>query len=456
MTRLTGCVKASPMSLVRWVILLAFLFSSGALAAEPLSLKKAKEIALTHNPYLKAAQARVEAARAGVAKARSAFLPRIDLREIYQRSDSPVYVFSNKLAQQNFQAKDFELDRLNYPSPLSNLKTEVSVTQPIFNRGREITGYRKAKLNRELAELLREAVRQRVLFETEAAYLGLLLAEERVEVVRSAVETARANLRTVEARVAQGMALRSDLLQARVFLASLERELLDAQAKAKVARSRLNVVLGVPLEKEWAPEKVSLSFVPVKDLSFWRTQALSHRPDLLAERVKLRLAREEVRGAKLNFGPAVNLKGVYEYNSHGVGGVQGDAFTLWAQVDLNLFRGFGDKARLAEARAKELAQASALRGYEQEVSHQVKEAYLNLMTARKQVEVTRAAVEEAEEGLRLVERRYREGLTIIVELLDAQTALKKARLEHLEALYAYRLALSALKFRAGVLSGGNR
>ncbi|NPA49441.1 MAG: TolC family protein [Thermodesulfobacteria bacterium] len=444
------------MGLIFWAIFLLILFPAKGLTAEPLNLKKAKELALAHNPTLKAAISQEEAARAGITRARSAFFPQLDIREIYQRSDSPVYVFSNKLAQQYFQARDFDLDRLNHPSALTNLKTEISVTQPIFNRGQEIVGYRKAKIAAEMARLWKEAVRQRVLYEAEAAYLRLLLARERVDVVEKAVETARKNLKVVSARVSQGLALRSDLLQARVFLATQERDLLAAQNDVQVARSRLNVVLGLPLETTWLPQKVSLAFRKVEPLAFWITKALAHRPDLLAEQARLRLAEEDVRGAKLNFGPAVNLRGVYEYNSEGIGGVQGDAFTIWAQVDLNLFRGFGDKARLAEARAKELAQTSKLRAYEAEVKHQVEKAYLNLLTARKQVEVTEAAVAEAEEGLRLVERRYREGLTIIVELLDAQTALKKAQLQHLEALYNYRLALTELYFRAGILSGGEK
>ncbi len=444
------------MRLARWGFWLVFLLVARVYAAEPLTLEKAQKIALAKNPYLKAAEAQVEAAAAGITRARSAFFPRVDIRELYQRSDSPVYVFSSKLAQQNFQAKDFELDRLNYPSPLTNLKTEISITQPLFNRGQEITGYRKAKINHEMALFWRKAVKQRILYETESAYLSLLLAQERIDVMKSAVETARANLKTVSARLAQGMALRSDYLQAKVFLASLEKELLDAKAKAKIARSRLNVILGVPLTKEWIPQKVSLSFVKVPDLAFWTQKALSQRPDLLAEKAKLKLAQEEVRGAKLNFGPAVNLKGVYEYNSEGIGGAQGDAFTLWAQVDFNIFRGFGDKARLAEARARELAQQAQLKAYEREVYHQVEKAYLNLLTAHRQVKVTEAAVAEAKEGLKIVEKRYREGLTIIVELLDAQTALKKARLQHLDALYRYRLALTELKFRAGTLSGGDQ
>ncbi len=425
--------------------------------AEPLNLLKAKEIALEHNSQLKAAEAQIKAAQAGVAAAKSRFLPRVDLREVYQRSDSPVYVFSSKLAQQYFRAEDFALDRLNYPSPRTDLVTEVSVTQPIFNRGQEITGYRKARIQEKMAYLWREGLRQRVLFETEAAYLGLLLAQKRVEVVESALATAKANQRVVKSRVEAGSALRSDLLQAEVFVAALERELLSAKNEVEVARSRLNVVLGMPLETKWEPKEVSFPLdLGLAPLTEWTEKALKRRPDLLLEEAKLELAAEEVRGAKLNFGPAINLRGVYEYHSNGIGGVSGDAFTVWAQVDLNLFKGFGDRARLAQARAQETAQAEEVRHYRQQVRHEVEKAYLRLLTARKQVLVTEAAVARAEEGLRLVEKRYKEGLTIIVELLDAQTALKKARLNYVDALYAFRLAFSELLFRTGSLGEGKR
>lgn len=420
--------------------------------AEPLDLTRAKKIALERNPQLRAAQAQIEAAQAGVRVARSRFFPRIDLREVYQRSDSPVYVFSSKLAQQYFRAEDFQLDRLNYPSPRTDLVTELSVTQPIFNRGREIVGYRKARLREEMAHLLREGLKQRILFETERAYLELLLARKRTEVVKAALDTARANLQTVKSRVEAGTALRSDLLQAEVYVAALEREFLAVKNQVEVARSRLNVVLGMPLETVWEPKEVSFpSDFALAPLPEWQEKALKYRPDLLLEETKLKLAGEEVRGAKFNFWPAVNLRGVYEYHSNGVGGVSGDAFTVWAQFDFNLFNGFGDRARLAQARAQETAQAEEVRHYRRRIKHEVEKAYLEVLTARKQVQVTKAAVAQAEEGLRLVEKRYREGLTIIVELLDAQTALKRARLNYLDALYAFRLAFSELLFRTGSL-----
>jgi len=440
---------------VLWSLLILWLWVGPLWAAEPLDLAKAKGLALKHNPLLAAAQAQIDAARAGVAVARSRFFPRVDLREMYQRSDSPVYVFSSKLAQQYFQAKDFELERLNHPSPRTDIVTEVSITQPIFNRGQEIVGYKKAKIREEMAYLYQRGVRQRVLFETEMAFLQWLLAQERVQVIDSAVKTAQANLKVVKARVEAGLALRSDLLQAQVFVSAQERDLLEAQNQAEVARSRLNVVLGLPLDTKWDPQKVKIDLeIPLDALSAWQEKALKRRPDLLAEEAQLRLAQEEVRGAKLNFAPALNLRGIYEYHANGLHGVSGDAFTFMAQADFNIFRGLGDKARLAQARAQELAQARKLKDYRRKVRHEVEKAYLRLQTARKQVYVTQTALDQAQEGLRIIEKRYKQGLAIIVELLDAQTALKKARLHYLDALYNYRLAWTELHFRTGTLGEG--
>ena len=433
-------------------LLLGWMMGLAGVWAEPLDLSKAKNLALTHNPLIKASYARIEAARSGVKLARSRFFPRIDLREIYQRSDSPVYVFSSKLAQQYFRAKDFELDRLNHPSPRTDLVTEIVITQPIFNRGQEIIGYRQAKIQEEIAALIYRGVKERVLYETEASFLRWLLAQKRVEVVASAVKTAQANLKVVEARVEAGSALRSDLLQAKVFLSSLEKELLAAQNEVEVARSKLNTVLGLPLDTKWEPKEVEINvekYLP--PLTEWTQKALEKRPDLLVEKAKLKLSQEEVRRAKLNFGPALNLKGIYEYHANGPSGVSGDAYTFLAQADFNLFKGLGDQALLAQARAQELAQNENLRNYLQKVKHQVERAFLNLKTARKQVYVTQEAEEQAKEGLRIIERRYQQGLAIIVELLDAQTALKKARLNYLEALYQYRLAWTELLFESGVL-----
>ncbi len=439
---------------MRKVILgLILVFWPVLVRAEPLSLEQAQQKALSGNPLLRAARSEVEAARSGVAEARGAFLPRVDLRLVYARTDSPVQVFSYKLAQENFRAEDFLLDHLNHPVDYTNWQTQFVVTQPIFNQGREIIGYRRARIALSQAENYLEAVKQRVLFETERAYLNWLLALERVRVMEEAVRTARENLRVAESRYQAGRALKSDLLEARVFLSRQEKDLAAARHQAEVAASALNLVMGVPLETRWEPvpeEGLPGDPGPLKN---WLCAALNRRPDLRVEAHRVKLAELAVREARFRFLPSLNLKGIYEKNAQDPlsGGADGDAYTLMAELNFNLFRGLQDKAHLARSRAELLAARERFRQYRREVKHQVREAYSRYLTARKEYQVTERAVAQAEEGLRIISQRYQAGLALLVELQDAETALKRARLLRLEALYGLRLAESGLRFAAGLM-----
>jgi len=53
---------------------------------------------------------------------------------------------------------------------------------------------------------------------------------------------------------------------------------------------------------------------------------------------------------------------------------------------------------------------------------QVREAYLNLSTAQKRLEVVRDARSQAAESLRITQNRFEVGLATITELLRAETA----------------------------------
>ncbi|OAQ20842.1 TolC family protein [Thermosulfurimonas dismutans] len=437
-------------------LLLWLCFWPGFLKAETLTLSKIYELALSRHPLIRAAEAEVEAARAGVREAKGAFLPQIDLRELYARTDSPPQVFSYKLAQKNFKPEDFLIDRLNHPTDYSNWKTQLVITQPIFNQGREIIGYRKAMVALSQAEDYLQAVRHRVLFEAESAYLRLRLAQERVAVLEEAVRTARENLRVVERRYAAGQALKSDLLEAQVFLSRQEKDLESARHELEVAASALNLALGLPLDTRWEiPEEAIQVPKEIKSLENWLTLARQNRPDLRIIKHRKRLSELDLKEARYRFLPSLNLKGIYEKNSEDPlgGGADGEAYIFLAELNFNLFKGFQDKARLAKARARLLSEKEKLRQYQREVEHQVREAYSRLLTARREVMVTEKAVARAEEGLRIIRKRYEAGLSLLVELQDAETALKRARLLHLEALYGERQAFSRLRYVSGTIGG---
>lgn len=175
----------------------SLMFLGPALAragSERLSLKRAIEVALDKSPLLQAARHEVEAVEAGVGQARAGFLPKLDISESFTRADNPVFAFSSKLDEGRFTQADFEVDRLNRPGPENNFRTNLSLAQPIYTAGRASIGLQRARLSRDASArgFIRE--RQRVLFQVAKAYYGVLLAQENLEVIQSALRAAQANV----------------------------------------------------------------------------------------------------------------------------------------------------------------------------------------------------------------------------------------------------------------------
>jgi hypothetical protein len=62
-----------------------------------------------------------------------------------------VFVFGSLLSQRRFATADFDIATLNNPSPLTNLRTAVTVEQCVFDAGLTRLGVGAAELGRTLA-----------------------------------------------------------------------------------------------------------------------------------------------------------------------------------------------------------------------------------------------------------------------------------------------------------------
>ncbi len=432
----------------------AFIFTADVFAdaPKPLSLSDALGIASANSPVVKQAQATHRGAQAGIRKARSAFLPRIDLEESFSRTNSPVMVFSNKLGQERFTQQDFALNSLNDPNPLSNWQTRLVLTQPLFNQGREYLGYKMSRVGEEVAGLAVSKSRQAVFFSVEKAFYQAILAEDALKVMEKAVETARANEALAEKRYEAGLALKSDVLAARVHKADAERRRLKAEGDAQVAMAALNRAMGIDQDRAW--ELLGPKTLPnpmESGLDYWLGLARKNRPEMRIVDRQVRLAELRKKAALFHYMPSLNLKGWYESNTEHLVNADGDSWTIMATASINLFNGLGDKATVSQATADVLRARERKRDVEAGIELEVRQAFYRLVTARKQLDVTLRSVAQAEEALRLLKKRYENGLALMVELLGADTSLREARLEVARARFNTRLAASELKWRSGTL-----
>ncbi len=437
-----------------WLVLL--LPSGTAQAQTSLTLRQAVEIALEKNPELKAALANQRVASAGIQDARSDLWPHVQFVERFTRGNDPVYVFGTKLRQNQFTLADFDLGRLNTPTPLNNFGTRFTATWNLFDSRESWLRVARAERLHEAAGRQLERTEQELLFRVVDAYFSLLLAVKQQRVAEDSVRTAQANLDRTRARLEAGLVVESDVLSAQVHSAAMQQELIRARNTVAIARARLNHELGVPADSVFEPvETLAERALPVDELAALEARALAGRPDLREVRLEEEAQDKSVAMAKAAFGPRVNLLASWEADNPTFLRNGGTNWLGGVEVQFDLFQGGAKRARLSREQALRDRVASLRNLTESAVRLEVRTAYLDLEAARQQVEVARASVTQAQESLRIIQNRYEAGLTTITDLLRAEEATHQTETQYLAAVYRWQLSYANLELATGTLKGNS-
>lgn len=419
-------------------------------ARRPLSLAAAVEIGLARNPLLGAARQEVEVASAGIDRARAGFLPRLDVSDSYTRADDPVFAFGSKLSQGRFRASDFDVGRLNDPGATGDFHLRLSLAQPLYTGGKASLGLARARLGREATEQGLDRRRQEIVYEVTRAYRGVQLAQAQLAVVQAALRAARANRDLARARFDGGLVVQSDVLSAEVRGAELREQEIVAASRVVLARAALNDAMGLPLDEPWEPTEDLGDPVPLDARpEALEDEALEARPDHRRLGVEERALEQSLRLARAEYLPTVSATASYDVHRHDLVANGQDGWFVGVAVQWNLFNGLADRARVAEARA-ELERVRAIRARAASaIRLEVRDAYLAVRSAGERVGVARQAVTQAEESLRVVQDRYGAGLTTIVTLLAAETALAQAQGGLSAALHDHGVARARLDLATG-------
>ena len=416
-----------------------------------LSLTAAMRIAARENPAILAAGFKVESSRAGVRQARSGFLPRVDFVETYNRTTTPMWVFGAKLNQESITAADFNPDLLNDPDAYDDFSSALTMTWPVFAGGKIYNRYRQAETNAAAENLLFKRTRQEVISRAAVAYVDMMLAGEHLKVVNQSIASARANLKMVQAAFNSGLSVKSDLLRSQVTLADLEQQRLQAESRVQTARAALNAAMGRPVETPLALTSVFEKCCLLSgDIGHWTDIALLHRYDLQRMYCMETMAEQGVAISQADHYPSLRLMGSYDIHSEDYDDTA-NSYTVGAVMSVNLFNGFGIASGVSSARADLNTVRQMTRNMELGIRVEIQSAFLEAQSALKRISVAGAALDQADEGLRIVKNRYQNGLLTIVGLLDAELANQQAKMSYSKALHDYKTAMIRLELAAGII-----
>lgn len=422
-------------------------------AQAPLSLQDAVKMGLEKHPSIAAGEARRLAAGTRIEQARGNWLPKLNYSESFARSNNPVFVFSSLLTQHQFTEQNFAIGPLNRPDFLNNFQSQVTVDQVIYDGGQIRHGVRMARLGEGMAGEDSRRTRQNLIAQVVRAYFGAALAAENLAVAREALKSAQADQARAEAVRAAGMATDADVLSIRVHLAAVREQQIRRSYDLGVARAALNEALGLPLETEHSLttplSAATLAELPLPD---FEKKALAERPESRQVEQSARLAETQVAAARASMLPQVGVRLAFEADRQEFIRKGGANWLVAGSLKWNLFNGHTDRARVEEARHGLTGARATQTQVHSGIRLQVRQAHANWKAAQERIDVASAAVDMAEESLRITKNRYEAGLTTVTELLRNETAVMEAKTRRLAAIYDQRLAAAMLELAAGTLS----
>jgi outer membrane protein len=399
----------------------------------PLTLQEAIARATSGNVEARIAALSEREAAYRVDQARAGYLPRVDASDTWQRGNQPVFVFGSLLAQRRFTEADFALGALNHPDALDNFRVAVGAEQTLYDGGATRARVRAAELSVALASAGRVGVQHALAVAATEAYGAVLQAEASREAAAAATAAADADLRRTSDRRDTGLVTDADVLAVEVHRAAVEEGRLKASLAAELARADLNRVMGEPLDAQFTLVPLPPSApIEVAATATLEIEAVSKRPELQQARLLVELAGAQVGEARAGYRPQVFAQAGWEAN----GGSWGDRSGSWgvaAGVRFNVFRGFADKARLAEAHEATSRRALERERAETGVRLEVRAAAARVASARARDDLARSVVAQAAERQRIVRDRYELGMADVTALLRAAEAVVQAQEQQIRA-----------------------
>lgn len=445
-----GCAMPRPKIVLLTLGLLALPAAADlGLAGEPettlvrLSLTEALERARTASARLAQARALESGAEAALRGARAARLPQLDALASYTRnSDVPELTI----------AVPGLGTRTLFPNIPDAYRTRAQIAIPLYTGGRLTASIDAAREQHKASALDSDGAAKDLVLEVTTAYLSLVTARESDRVVGEALTAYDAHLQDARNRQSLGLAASSEVLSVQVERDRAELARLQAGNLASVANANLLRLTGLSPDASLEPSEPLDALVPAEarpDVNALLTEAGSDRPELLSLRARLAAADAAVRAARSLFFPQASLSAAYDYanpNSR-VLPMQAEWKGTWS-LGVNLAWTAFDGGRTSAAVAQSRAQADALRNQLEDllrrVRLEVRTRTLDLGTATATLRVAERSLESAKENLRVSRDRYHEGVMASSELLDAETALLRAGLDHTSARAQLRLAQAQL------------
>ena len=403
-----------------------------------LTLREAEDIALAQHPRISVANLQALAAKQSVKEVRAAFFPNI-------------YASATAVGVADTNNTRVAAGLLSNPNVFEREAEGITIAQLITDFGRTSELTQTAKLRSRAEEMNREATREEILLEVNAAYFSALQAQAVLTAARQTENERTMVLRQTQAKATNKLVSDLDASFASVNLDQARLLVAKANNDLQSSFANLSTVLGerqaesFDLAEEPMPERVTNNAL---ELIF---EALANRPDLARTRYQRDAAKEFARAEnKLSY-PTISAMATGGLTPLGDSRLGDNYAAAGLNLSFPIFTGGLYKARQREAELHADAADQTVRDAENTIARDTQISKLNLDYSFGRLALTASLLKNANQALELAQARFNLGLSSIVELSQAELNQTSAQIEDAAARYDYHIQHAALDFQIGRL-----
>jgi outer membrane protein TolC len=419
-----------------------------AFAQEPttLTLQQAIDVALKNNRDLSSQRLSIENADAQVTEAFGNALPSLTLNARYTRNLQKQVFY--------FPGSDGIVKPISVGSD-NALSTDLTLNQIIFNSA-VFTGVGTAKTYSKISRQQLRAKTADVVLAVKRAYYTALFAKQVLQVNETLMQNASENMKNTQVLYKAGLRAEFDAIRAEVQYANQQPVVVQARDNYEMALDNLKLTLSLDDTK-----RIDLAESLMRPASSGQTEPdvqtaknilEKYNATLEALRLNTEVNKELIAINKSEYLPTVALFGTYQMQA------QSDNFSgldfqptsyIGLNLSLNLFNGYKTNAKVQQAQIAYEQSRFQLDQTEDALKTQLQSILRRIDYARQRIAVSDQTIRQAERGYQIATVSYKAGTGTQLQINDADLAMAQARLNQLNAVYDYDIALAELESLLG-------
>ncbi len=387
-----------------------------------LTLSDAIEMAYENDYNLKNSRIDITNSDLKVKEAYKDFLPKFDVGSTMNRNEEEIY---------------------NNDSDKTEFENEITLSQPVYKGGSLMASLRSQKKNLKISEINLEIVRDNLRIEVITKYVDVLKEIKNKELYERSYKEIKEQYDLAENKYQLELIPLTEVLPLKTNLININTQIIQTENSIKINKSDLKNLLGIPRETEinLTDTRLLVDGIEQIDLNDDILNSRENGREIRVSEFNIEISKENEKKSFSNFLPQVDFSAGYTAtDEHFDESADEWNWNIELSAKMNIFS-FGQDIDAYERSKNETKQYSNNKLQKQDdLETEIRNNYLNLITAKRTIEANVSALSSAKENVLLERERYENDLTNAIDYLQVENAYIESEIDLSNSILDYYLS----------------